>query len=204
MSLDFVTEKKITELVHDRLAGVIRERDRVIDATAGNGFDTLFLAQRVGPEGAVVALDIQPEAIAEAGGRLQRHEVAERVQLLQADHACLLEVVPPGWLGRVRAIVFNLGYLPGADKAVVTRPDSTISALDHALDILMPGGVLSIAIYHTHPGGVEELESIRHWASSLEESSFSIEWIEKENPRAPKLLWVQKTTTDPPSSKTTA
>lgn len=191
-----MSSQKITELVHERLEDVIQQGDRVIDATAGNGFDTLFLAHRVGPEGAVLALDIQPQAIAEAEGRLRRYEVAERIQLFEADHADLLEVMPPGWFGKVRAVVFNLGYLPGADKAVVTRPDSTISALDQSLEVLMPGGVLSIAVYHTHPGGAEELEAIRHWAGLLEGSCFSAQWVEKENPRAPKLLWVQKTTTD--------
>lgn len=196
MSLDSVNNQRITELVHERLAEIIREGDRVVDATAGNGYDTLFLAHRVGVNGEVLALDIQPEAIAEVSGRLERHGVAERVRVFQADHADLPEVMPSDWFGSVRAAVFNLGYLPGADKAVVTRPESTLAALDHSLDVIMPGGILSIAIYHTHPGGDDELASIRCWVDLLKGGAFSIEWVEKENPRAPKLLWVRKTPTD--------
>ena len=192
--LDFVSSQKITELVHERLGALVQTGDRVVDATAGNGFDTLFLARCVGESGEVLAVDVQKVAIEEARDRLERHGLRDRVEFICADHGDLLKHLPAGWTGWVRAVVFNLGYLPGSggNKEMVTEPESTLSALDQSLEVLMPGGVLSVAIYHTHPGGREEMEAVLKWANLLKGTPFRVELVEKENPRAPKLLWVER------------
>src|SRR5690606_3119323 len=96
-----------------------------VDATAGNGYDTVFLAGRVGPTGRVYAFDIQEEALRETRARITEQGLADRVELIHAGHERLLEYVN----GPINAMVFNLGYRPRGDKRVITRPETTIEAL---------------------------------------------------------------------------
>ena len=108
----------------------------VVDATMGNGRDTLFLAGAVGPAGRVYAFDIQPAALKATAALLAEAGLADRAQLIQADHSLLQQHLP----GPVDAVMFNLGYLPGGDHSTITRPDSTRAALQAALSLLAPGG----------------------------------------------------------------
>ncbi|MBL9204882.1 MAG: hypothetical protein JNN01_07340 [Opitutaceae bacterium] len=128
-----------------------------VDATAGRGSDTCFLARTVGPGGRVVAFDVQTEALVITRDRLVREALEDRVHLLQASHACLSELLPAPARGRLAAVMFNLGYLPrGVRPSVITRPESTLPALEQACAELRPGGLLSVVSYRGHPGGAEE------------------------------------------------
>lgn len=138
-----------------------------IDATVGNGHDTCFLASRVGPHGHVIGFDVQKDALdttrarlADAGGLL------ERCTLLLRGHEHMRHSVPAAWVGAVTAITFNLGYLPGSDKACITRASTTMTALEQALDLLRPGGLLSVLAYRGHPGGAEEAAAVEDWANT--------------------------------------
>ena len=119
-----------TARAHRELAALVREGDLVVDATAGNGHDTAFLAARVGERGRVLAFDIQADAIASARARVEALGLAGRVTFLHASHTTLVEHVEPG---SVAAVVFNLGYLPGGDHSLITREEETLLALDQAL-----------------------------------------------------------------------
>lgn len=149
---------------HRALAAVLRPGDVAVDATAGNGHDTAFLAQRVGRSGRVLAVDVQAAAITATEDRLQAAGLRERVELRRAGHEDLPVLVPGSWPGRVRAVVLNLGYLPGSERGLVTRPDTTRRALDAALSLLAPGGRLAVVAYPGHAGGEEEAESVAAWA----------------------------------------
>ena len=125
---------------------MLRERllpgDLAVDATAGNGHDTHFLAQLIGPEGKVFAFDVQPEAIAATQRLLQRWGVPEACyQLIGASHAEMVAHLPGDAEGRIAAVIFNLGYLPGGDKSVITRAETTLPAVRAALELLRPGGL---------------------------------------------------------------
>lgn len=146
-----------TELLHTLLAKVIRPGDHVIDATAGNGHDTAFLAQCVGTGGRVIATDIQNEAVESTANRLDELGLSDRVEIHRMSHCSLDELVPPE---SVSAIVFNLGYLPGADHTVTTETESTISALSKALGLLKAGGTLAVICYPGHPGGETEAVAV--------------------------------------------
>ncbi|MBC8019502.1 MAG: class I SAM-dependent methyltransferase, partial [Verrucomicrobia bacterium] len=123
--------------------------DHVVDATCGNGYDTLLLAELVGSNGRVWAFDIQQKAIVETTARLVSAGRIECAELIHASH----ETIGLHCSGPVTAVMFNLGYLPGGDRDVITRPDSTLAGLEQSLEILAAGGIVAITIYPGHEGG---------------------------------------------------
>lgn len=157
---------RLTEQVHARLAAHLRGGDRAVDATAGNGHDTLFLARQVGGQGQVWAFDVQSQALAATRKRLQQAGLADRVNLVHAGHQALSRHLPATTLGQVKAVVFNLGYLPGGDHALITRPETTLAALNSAWEALAPAGVISLMIYRGHPGGAAEFDAVADWCRS--------------------------------------
>ncbi len=162
-----------------------------VDATAGNGHDTLFLAENVGPRGRVLAFDVQERALAAASARLREAGLLGRVLFVAAGHETLGGYLPQGGTqsgartgpqdgppvrktvadavtdALVDAAMFNLGFLPGSDKAVVTRPESTLAALRVLETRLRAGGVVSVHCYAGHPGGAEEADAVERWARAL-------------------------------------
>ena len=150
-----------TARAHREIAAVLRDGDVAIDATAGNGHDTVFLAKLVGEAGKVIAFDVQEQAIASTRERLAAEGLLERVELVHGSHGSLAEQVTSG---SVAAVMFNLGYLPGGDHAVITRTTETLRALEAALGVLRPGGILTIVCYPGHEGGNEESAAVVAWA----------------------------------------
>jgi predicted methyltransferase len=153
--------QSLTTRAHRAVAEVVRPGDTVIDATAGNGHDTCFLAGLVGPTGKVYAFDVQPEAIEATRQRLEAAGLAAQARLLDSGHERMDAALPMALKGRISAIMFNLGYLPGGDKTIVTRPSSTTRALELATEWLKPGGILTVMAYPGHDGGAKELEAVR-------------------------------------------
>ena len=138
-----------------------------LDATAGKGRDTLFLAQAVGPQGAVLALDVQEAALSAARARLESAGLADRVRLVLSGHQDLAVLLPEAAEGVLDAAVFNLGFLPGSDRRVVTTPETTLTALRMLETRLRPGAVISIHCYTGHPGGADETAAVTRWAEEL-------------------------------------
>ncbi len=177
-------------LSHLFLCRVVRAGDVVVDATCGNGFDTLFLARLVGERGRVWAFDIQPEAIRSTEKRLFDAGCLSWVKLVNAGHELLADQVREN----VRAAVFNLGFLPGGNGGVVTGEKTTLAALDQAAGMLLPGGVITVALYTGHPGGAEEAALAEHWAANLPSRGFN-SWKSRQLNRsalAPYVIVVEK------------
>lgn len=149
-----------TELVHLLLQRFLSEGDRVIDATAGNGHDTVFLARQVGDTGRVLAFDVQEAAIESSRRLVEAEGLAERVDFFQESHACLAAHAEPGSMA---AILFNLGYLPGSDQSVITTAAETLIALEASLRVLRPGGWLCVVCYPGHEGGDHEASAVEAW-----------------------------------------
>lgn len=149
-----------TALAQLILRQVIREGDVVIDATAGNGHDTEFLANAVGECGRVLAFDVQAAAIEATRARLDAAGLSGRVELFQESHEGIAAQVAAG---SVTAVMFNLGYLPGQDHGLVTRKEGTLVALEAAAGVLKAGGVLSVICYPGHEGGDEEADAVGAW-----------------------------------------
>jgi SAM-dependent methyltransferase len=174
-------------LLRDRL----RAGDLVIDATCGNGHDTLFLASIVSPNGHVYAFDVQAAAIASSRQRLLEAGIpASLFTLFHAGHETLREAIPASHAGTISGIMFNLGYLPGSDKSVITRTATTLRALDAALDLLAADGLLTIAVYPGHEGGAEEQRAIADWAGALSPQIFEAQLFRPVNRSAsPPECW---------------
>ncbi len=147
---------KLTALVHQRLRQLVKPGDHVVDATAGNGHDTLVLAELVGEEGLVFAFDVQQAALENSHKRLEEAGLASRVRFFEEGHERMASRLPEPLHGRLTAVVFNLGYLPGSDKRCITRPDTTLAALRQAVRLLRPGGIASVLAYRGHAGGLAE------------------------------------------------
>ena len=141
-----------------------------VDATCGNGHDTLFLAEQVGSKGTVLAFDIQPQAIFATQQRLTDAGLLNRVRLYQVSHTDLDKYPTAG----IDAMMFNLGYLPGGDHSVVTQAESTVTALRVAVEKLNKGGIITLVIYTGHAGGQEEYEAVRRFAVELPQARYSV------------------------------
>lgn len=155
--------RRLTDLAHQQVAAVAGTGDEVVDATSGNGHDTLELARLVGETGRVYAFDIQQAAIDQTRRRLSRYGLLQRVTLQLCGHEHLLERLPPESRGNIAAVMFNLGYLPGGDKKRITRAATTIRGMEQATRCLRPGGVLTVIAYPGHPGGSDELDAVKDW-----------------------------------------
>ncbi len=178
--------KSVTQLAHNIHRRNLKPGDQVLDATAGNGHDTLFLARIVGSEN-VTAMDLQQEALESARARLTS-ENHGGVRWLLGDHAILMEQLERDG-HRFRAIVFNLGYLPGGDKTIVTQQASTARAITVAERLLDDGGVMTVVAYPGHDAGREEEQFLRSEASRRATSEKPIDRIagNEDDPQSPVL-----------------
>ncbi len=180
----------------DVLSRVIRPGDAVIDATLGNGHDTVMLARLVGETGRVIGFDIQPEAVERTAARLQEEHLLERCELYAEGHQHIAERVHVP----VRAAVFNLGWLPGGDKSITTLWETTRVAIDAALHLLEPGkdgnpgGVCTICAYPGHAEGDRERFALTDWLTALRPQEYNVlhHRFLNAGPGAPECFVIQK------------
>lgn len=166
---------RVTERAQALASEVLNSGDIAIDATAGKGRDTAFLAQTVGTSGWVHSFDIQPEAINSTRNLLEASGLINRVTLHERSHAELAESLPESHRGKIAVALFNLGYLPGSDQKIITQPESTAIALHAALAELKSGGRLICVAYTGHAGGKEESDVVQTFAESAENAGHTVE-----------------------------
>lgn len=157
---------------HQLLSQVVQTGDDVVDATIGNGNDTVKLAQLVGSTGTVYGFDIQEQAIEETKKKLQLTGVHSQVKLFHKGHEELASVVSEE--SELAAVVFNLGYLPRGDKSIITKPNTTLQAINQSLSLLKRGGLLLVMIYHGHDGGKEEKNAVLEHLQALPQERFQV------------------------------
>lgn len=193
---------RIVDWSHDVLAEVVQPGDLVVDLTAGNGHDTLLLGRLVGESGRVVAFDIQEQALQTAEQRLRDAGVRVRrisagdllpdepgASLVADSHANLDRYLASA----AKAFIANLGYLPGGDERVITRPETTTDALRKACAMLAPGGRLAVVIYPGHAGGREEAGQVDRFFAGLPDEEFEVLRLQVGNrPAAPYLQVAEK------------
>lgn len=153
------------ELLHPALP----EDGYAADFTMGNGHDTLFFSQAV-PKGKVWAFDIQPAALEATRKLLEENGVGENVQLILDSHSNLDRYIDT----QLDAAMFNLGYLPWADKSVTTKRETTLEAVEKALARIKVGGVLVIVIYPGHEEGWLEGEALQARLSQLDHKKWDV------------------------------
>ena len=181
---------KITEVNKIFLEKIIEKGDVVIDATMGNGYDTVYLGNLVGENGKVYAFDVQEEALISTRKKVIRDNMEDRVELILDGHENLDKYVKES----VSCIVFNLGYLPRAKHAIITKPDTTLEAIKKGLNLLKPNGIISIAAYIGHEGGLEEKNYIREYLDNLDQREYNVLHMEFTNQinNPPQLILVEK------------
>lgn len=158
---------RAVQLAHTLIRSRLNPGEAAVDATTGNGHDTLFLARIVGPEGYVAGFDIQKSAIEST---TQKTAELPQVNLYHVGH----EQVDDFLTADPKAAMFNLGYLPGEDKSIITREQTTVPALEQLTARLLPNGIITIVLYTGHEGGPEEAEAIRAWCSGLDQTQFTV------------------------------
>ena len=180
------------QLAADVISRCVLPGDRVIDATMGNGHDTEFLARLVGPSGRVYAFDIQQRALEQTHIRLNNASLLDRCSLYLKSHSEIQSTVSE----RVRAAMFNLGWLPGGPKDVTTLWPSTKAAILSCMDLLLPGGVITVCVYPGHAAGDEERSNLMEFLSVLRPQEFTVlhQKFINAGPGAPECFVLQKNT----------
>ena len=199
-------KRSLTRMVQwsqDLLAEVVQSGDLVVDLTVGTGQDTLALLQMVGEQGQVVGFDIQSQAllttrekIVAVGARVRLHQQNVQplqheagVDLLQMNHVELSAIIP----APVKGIIANLGYLPGGSRDIITRPETTVSALEQGCSLLVKGGRMAVVVYPGHLGGAEEGAAIGELFAGLQDPGFQVLRLSVSNrPAAPFVFLVEK------------
>lgn len=163
---------------------------RAIDATMGNGHDTQWLCELAGEEGKVYAFDIQSEAVERTRQRLTEAGLADRAELFCSGHERMAEFVRE----QADAIVFNLGWLPGAEHGVTTQTPTTLLAVDAALGLLKEDGLMTVCIYPGHDEGMRELNALLEWGARLDDRRYDVvlkTYLNQPN-NPPRLLAIRK------------
>lgn len=200
-----------TELALHIARPYIREGKAVVDATCGNGHDTVALAKAVFPDygdGAaasennqecpttprLVAFDIQQRAVNATAGLLMEEGFraqldAGSIRLIRDSHENMEDYVNEACL-----IMFNLGYLPGGDKELTTCTESTMKAIRKAAGMLTKGGLLSVAMYSGHPEGAKEKAEVLAFARGLDSKIYHAAYVNMLNQanNPPELLLITR------------
>lgn len=157
--------------VHDVLSRALGMGSVAIDATVGNGWDTAFMAELVGSSGVVYGFDIQQLALDVT--RTRTSNLNADVRLFRTGHEEMLTCIDTAHLGKVNAITFNLGYLPGGDEHITTVAETTRRGLDQARAALAPDGVLTVVCYR-HAEGETELAMVRDFLSTWPQQRYTV------------------------------
>ncbi len=162
--------KNALGIAHEIARKHIKIGDIVIDATAGNGNDTLLLAKLVGDKGKVYAFDIQKAAIINTKEKLRSHGLECRVRLINDGHQYMDRYISEN----ISLVMFNLGYLPGGNHQIATKADSTIKALKISLNLLQLGGIIMMVIYQGGHSGFTEKDAIMEYLGKLNYNRYTV------------------------------
>ncbi|TYQ15391.1 UNVERIFIED_CONTAM: putative rRNA methylase [Acetivibrio alkalicellulosi] len=175
---------------HQYIEKFVKEGDTVIDATCGNGSDTLFLAGLVGKTGKVFSFDIQEKAIEKTTKKLSNANLIDRVVIIKDGHENMDIYINKD----VKAVMFNLGYLPRGDHNISTKSHTTICAVRKAMNFLVTGGIITIVIYCGGDSGFEEKEKVLDFLKDIDQKHFIVmktDFINQSN-WPPILICIEK------------
>ncbi|OIJ11661.1 rRNA methyltransferase [Anaerobacillus arseniciselenatis] len=176
------------------LSEAVSTGDITIDGTVGNGHDTLFLAELVGDSGHVYGFDIQEDAINKTRDRLLKNECLTQTTLSQIGHENALQTIPEKHHGKVAGCIFNLGYLPGGDKTIVTKPNTTLKAITDVFSMLKKEGIIVLVIYHGHEEGKNEKDELLKFVENIDQKEAHVltyQFINQKND-PPFIIAIEK------------
>lgn len=180
------------DLAHSYWKAHLKPLCHVIDATCGNGHDSLFLANHLNG-GSLYCIDIQKTAIDSTKSLLEKNlptSQLDSIYFFNQSHETFPSEIPCCDL-----IIYNLGYLPGGDKNQTTDTSSTIKSFKNALQLLKPQGLISITCYPGHAEGALEQEALLNTVRLLSPQDYLVcHHIFENRKAAPSLLLVFKKT----------
>ncbi|AYF54298.1 methyltransferase [Clostridium botulinum] len=180
-SMNLAKEIAIKKLQHGDIA---------VDATMGNGNDTVFLAELVGDSGTVYSFDVQKEAIDNTRKKIIDNKIKTNIQLIHDGHENIDKYINKD----VKLVMFNLGYLPKAEHKITTKADTTLIAIKKSLNLIHKNGVVLVVIYHGHENGKLEKVAVEEFASTLNQKEYNVmklEFINQVN-NPPILIAIEK------------
>ena len=179
---------------HKFIDKTLQSGDIAIDATCGNGHDTLFLAEQVGINGQVYGFDVQQRALDLTAIKLQEQQQFKQVELTLAGHERMQAFIPKQHQQDISAIMFNLGYLPSGDKSIITLAETTLTALNAASQLLKPSGLMTVIVYPGHDGGQQELQALQNWVIHLDSTCFqhTLLTLDEKDSTKPRLFTIKK------------
>lgn len=158
-------------IIHRVISEKVQPGDICIDATAGRGNDTLFLAKLVGETGHVTAFDIQQDAVDSTRELLAANGMSGRADVLLKSHSEMDEAAEEN---TVSCITFNFGWLPKGDHNVFTNKSTSIPAIEKGLKLLKSGGVMTLIIYYGRETGFEERDALLEYLPTIDSSRFTV------------------------------
>lgn len=168
---------------------ILEKGDIAIDATLGNGHDTLFLLE-IDKLSKIYSFDIQKEALLSSTEKIKNHPDFKNVELILDGHENVKQHVTES----VKVALFNLGYLPNGDKSITTLPETTLKSIEDILDLLLPGGRIILTVYHGHSVGKLERDALLEYVSTLGQKYYNVlryQFINQQN-HAPFLIVIEK------------
>ena len=180
----------VVEITHMLVQNIVKQGDTVIDATCGNGYDTLFLSELVGEMGKVYAFDTQQIAIERTQCLFEKHSNCQNIKLINDTHENMIQYVKDP----ITCCMFNLGYLPKGSKDITTNGPTTVKAINTILPLLTKDGIITICVYLGHIGGFDEYITVKEYLQKLDTDLFNIVEISHliRNPDAPKTIIIEK------------
>lgn len=175
---------------HEIISGIVGSGDTVADCTAGNGNDTVFLADLVGDTGRVYSFDIQKEAVDRTECKLTEKGLQGRVNLINDGHQNMRNYIKEP----IKAAMFNLGYLPGGDHDIGTRGITTIEAIKAAMELLIPHGIVSVVVYYGGDSGFDEKNEVMDFIRTIDCKKYTVmktEFVNQIN-CPPILICIEK------------
>ena len=158
-----------TDFVHSLIKEKIESDFLCIDATLGNGYDTLFLLKNLKENGFVFGFDIQNDAIKNTK-KLLKNKNFSKYKLIEDSHVNFEKYIKE----KIDLVVYNLGYLPGGDKTITTKSKSTLKSIKSAMDILKKHGMIFITAYPGHNEGQNELNLMKNYFKTVDQRNFNI------------------------------
>ena len=163
--------------------------DTAVDFTMGNGHDTAFLSRTVGERGHVYAFDIQEAAVRSTAALLEQEGCPQNYTLIHDSHHHVAEYVHTP----IKAGMFNLGWLPGGDKSITTLRETTMPAIEAAIDLLDHGGGLLVAVYPGHAEGEAEGKMLLDYFATPDRTKICCTLIRILNsPTSPFFIVIEK------------
>ncbi len=155
---------------HELVSKAVCQGDIVVDATMGNGNDTLFLSKLVGEKGRVYAFDIQQLALEATEKKLIEANLRKNVSLILDGHQNIDKYVTE----KIKAVMFNLGYLPKGDHNIGTKAETTIAAINKCLELLQTGGIIMIVVYYGGDSGFLEKDAVMEYVETIDWRCYSV------------------------------